>query len=116
MRQKAAIVNSWVWGLPYAAITVDNILTAPWPVNETVLACVSGRALVTLGPEMIWLNKRGQVRLAGVEQSYQIKTSMMATGAGHGRWSSEAQTFLAAGDRRERPEAMRARRKQTGQI
>ncbi|KAI2812138.1 hypothetical protein CBS63078_11102 [Aspergillus niger] len=61
---------------------------------------------------MIWLNKRGQVRLAGVEQSYQIKTSdmnadtlkltalatvmrsMTATGAGHGRWSSEAQTFL----------------------
>ncbi|KAI3038669.1 hypothetical protein CBS147353_11907 [Aspergillus niger] len=61
---------------------------------------------------MIWLKKRGQVRLAGVEQSYQIKTSdmnadtlkstalatvmrsMMATDAGHGRWSSEAQTFL----------------------
>ncbi|PYH50943.1 uncharacterized protein BO96DRAFT_439465 [Aspergillus niger CBS 101883] len=154
MRQKSGILDSWVWGLPYAAITVDNILTAPWPVNETELACVlwSGRALVTLGPEMIWLNKRGQVRLAGVEQSYQIKTSdmnadtlkltalatvmrsMTATGAGHGRWSSEAQTFLGnlpvksldvlmkarfiprKGDRRERPEAMRARRKQTGQI
>ncbi|GLA10338.1 hypothetical protein AnigIFM60653_003055 [Aspergillus niger] len=61
---------------------------------------------------MIWLIKRGQVRLAGVEQSYQIETSdmnadtlkltalatvmrsMMATGAGQGRWSSEAQTPL----------------------
>ncbi|BCR99745.1 uncharacterized protein AKAW2_50087A [Aspergillus luchuensis] len=110
----------WVY-----TITVDNILTAPWPVNETELACVvcltldgirflrdQGRALATLGPDTVWLNKRGQVRLAGVEQSYQIKTSdtnadtlkltalatgmrsMMATGAGHGRWSSEAQTFL----------------------
>ncbi|GLA79151.1 hypothetical protein AtubIFM55763_002298 [Aspergillus tubingensis] len=66
----------------------------------------------TLGPETIWLNKRGQVRLASVEQSYQIKTSdmnadtlkstalatvmrsLMATGAGQGRWGSEAQTPL----------------------
>ncbi|RDH26211.1 hypothetical protein BDQ94DRAFT_176552 [Aspergillus welwitschiae] len=103
-------------------ITVDNILTAPWPVNETELACVlrstldgirflrdQGRALATLGPDTVWLSKRGQVRLASVEQSYQIKTSdmnadtlkstalatvmrsLMATSAGQGRWSSEAQ-------------------------
>ncbi|GKZ98623.1 hypothetical protein AnigIFM59636_004605, partial [Aspergillus niger] len=57
-------------------ITVDNILTAPWPVNETELACVlcstldgirflrdQGRALATLGPDTVWLRKRGQVRL-----------------------------------------------------
>ncbi|OJZ80291.1 hypothetical protein ASPFODRAFT_148051 [Aspergillus luchuensis CBS 106.47] len=108
-------------------IMVANILTASWPVNETELACVlqsvrkltldgirslrdQGRALATLGPNTIWLNKRGQVRL--VKSSFPMQTSemnadtlrltalamvmrsLMATSAGQGRWISEAQSFL----------------------
>ncbi|KAI2862984.1 hypothetical protein CBS13152_11292 [Aspergillus niger] len=98
-------------------ITVDNILTAPWPVNETELACVlcstldgirflrdQGRALATLGPDTVWLRKRGQgysIQMSGMNADTLKSTaratvmrSLMATGAGHGRWSSEAQTFL----------------------
>ncbi|KAI2858512.1 hypothetical protein CBS147323_11126 [Aspergillus niger] len=98
-------------------ITVDNILTAPWPINETELACVvcstldgirflrdQGRALATLGPDTVWLRKRGQgysIQMSGMNADTLKSTaratvmrSLMATGAGHGRWSSEAQTFL----------------------
>ncbi|RDH26595.1 hypothetical protein BDQ94DRAFT_164358 [Aspergillus welwitschiae] len=106
-------------------ITVNYILTARWPVNETELAYIlrstldgirflrdQGRALAILEAETILLDRSGHVRLAGVEQSYQISASdmnaetlklnalatitrgLMATGAGQVRWSSKVRAFL----------------------
>ncbi|GAA92334.1 hypothetical protein CBS147353_11370 [Aspergillus niger] len=106
-------------------ITLNYILTAQWPVNETELAYIlrstldgirflrdQGRALAILEAETILLDRRGHVRLAGVEQSYPISASdmnaetlrltalatitrsLMATGAGQVRWSSKVRAFL----------------------
>ncbi|RDH26952.1 hypothetical protein BDQ94DRAFT_164066 [Aspergillus welwitschiae] len=106
-------------------ITVNYILTARWPINETELAYIlrstldgikflrdQGRALAILEAETILLDRRGHVRLAGVEQSYQISASdmnaetlkmtalatitrsLIATGAAQGIWSSKVRAFL----------------------
>ncbi|KAI3048742.1 hypothetical protein CBS147353_11710 [Aspergillus niger] len=106
-------------------ITVNYILTARWPVNETKLAYIlrstldgirflrdQGRALANLEAETILLDRRGHVRLAGVEQSYQISASdmnaetlkltalatitrsLVATGAAQDIWSSKVGAFL----------------------
>ncbi|KAI2927319.1 hypothetical protein CBS147321_11224 [Aspergillus niger] len=104
---------------------MNYIFSARWPVNETELAYIlrstldgirflrdNGRALAILEAETILLDRSGHVRLAGVEQSYQISASdmnaetlklnalatitrgLMATGAGQVRWSSKVPAFL----------------------